>query len=143
MRLLAVAVLVACGSARSGGGQPPRSVSDGPATGSGTPVTDDGRRTDQECDALLVHALALELATRPAEQTLDETERAQMMVQLRQRHGARCRELPSTTYRCFMDAPTLAALQSCEERDQRTFKSSTSNSSVAFGGMTPAAPRSP
>jgi hypothetical protein len=43
-------------------------------------------------------------------------------------------------YACAMAATTLRDLAGC---DQRTPSSSTSNSSVAPGGMTPAAPRSP
>jgi hypothetical protein len=52
---------------------------------------------------------------------------------------AGCRTLPRDAYRCAMAATTLAALAAC----QRTPSSSTSNSSVAPGGILPPAPRSP
>jgi len=53
---------------------------------------------------------------------------------------AGCRTLPRDAYRCAMAATTLAALAAC----QRTPSSSTSNTSVAPGGiLPPPAPRSP
>jgi hypothetical protein len=53
-----------------------------------------------------------------------------------------CRALSRDTFRCAMAATTLTALAACQPA-QRTPSSSTSNSSVAPGGMTPPAPRSP
>jgi hypothetical protein len=52
----------------------------------------------------------------------------------------RCDGVTRGLYDCAMAASTTAAMASC---DQRMPSSSTSNSSVAPGGMTPPAPRAP
>jgi hypothetical protein len=52
---------------------------------------------------------------------------------------AECGALTRDAYRCGLQATTVAALTACHA----TRSSSTSNSSVAPGGITPAAPRSP
>jgi hypothetical protein len=58
---------------------------------------------------------------------------------LREDFLAGCRTLSRAEWRCAVAAPTLAALSAC----QATPSSSTSNSSVAPGGIAPPAPRSP
>jgi hypothetical protein len=142
MRLLTLSLLIACGNARSGGSQhPPREGR--PDAGREVSGSATMSPSEQDCVALIAHALELALATRTMDQPLDDAERASVLAGLRQRFASRCRELPSATYRCFMAAATLDALHACDEHDQATFRSSTSNSSVAFGGITPPAPRSP
>ncbi|HEU4616011.1 MAG TPA: hypothetical protein VFS15_28135, partial [Kofleriaceae bacterium] len=89
-----------------------------------------------ECDALLDHAVAL--ASGSAK--LTEDERAKVRAQLHDELAASCGAMPRPHYACAMAATTLNDLAAC---DQRTPSSSTSNSSVAFGGITPPAPRAP
>lgn len=85
--------------------------------------------------------LKLSIADRPAEQRLDDAEQAKAAGELRAQYLPECRAKSRTTFDCVMAAETTAAVLACEP--QASFKSSTSNSSVAPGGMAPAAPRSP
>ena len=92
--------------------------------------------SDGDCDALFAHAVALAAADQPAATDEDQTRaRADIKVQ----YAARCHAMAHADYLCALSAPTLAAFGDCYE----TRSSSTSNSSVAPGGITPAAPRSP
>jgi hypothetical protein len=61
-------------------------------------------------------------------------------AQLHDELASSCGVMPREQHACAMAATTLGELAAC---DQRTPSSSTSNSSVAPGGITPAAPRSP
>jgi hypothetical protein len=88
-----------------------------------------------ECDALLRHALDL---VAPPEAT--EADRSKAIASTRDEWRARCRTMSRATYTCAISAATASDLVEC---DQPTRNSSTSNSSVAPGGMTPPAPRSP
>jgi hypothetical protein len=98
-------------------------------------------RTNDECGKLVEHALALGDAERPPEQALTGDERARLAAELRERWAAPCKEMTSRGYQCALAARTLVELDACG--GQARFKSSTSNSRVAFGGMTPPAPRAP
>jgi hypothetical protein len=131
-------LLVACSSHASDPKKP---------TGSNTPVPGDAppsvaTPSEQECDALFAHAIELHLAevkqTKPAQLPTDD-ELAKLRTELRAQELAACRATTVERYRCAMAATTLAVLSTC----QATPSSSTSNSNVAPGGMTPAAPRSP
>jgi hypothetical protein len=97
---------------------------------------------ERECDELITHAVALgidEQAARPAEQRATEADHEAVRRKLHEDFMAGCRTLPRDAYRCAVVASTLTELAGC----QTTRSSSTSNSSVAPGGITPPAPRSP
>jgi hypothetical protein len=98
--------------------------------------------SEQDCDALITHAVALgidEQAARTPPPHTTSSDHEAIRRALRDELGTDCRALPPEAYRCAMAATTLDALAAC----QRTPSSSTSNSSVAPGGITPPAPRSP
>jgi hypothetical protein len=128
-------VLVACSgkhtdpSHPSGSGAPP----DGGVAAGGP--------SEAECVAQIKHAVELELAARKATgaelPTADET--TKLEAELRDRFLGVCRAGTLDGHRCAMAATTLAELANCHA----TPSSSTSNKSVAPGGITPAAPRSP
>ena len=92
--------------------------------------------SDTDCDALIAHAVALAAADQPA---ATDDDQAQARVDMKAKYGAACRAMPRADYLCALSAPSLVALADC----QATRSSSTSNNSVAPGGITPAAPRSP
>jgi hypothetical protein len=124
-RLLAVAMLAlaalapACGSARSSPPiTPPPPPQSSPETGSGSavavaPPAPDAPPADAECDALVAHALSLEMAERPADQQLAEPERAKVLAQLREQQRPACRTLSREAYRCMLAAGKVADLASC------------------------------
>lgn len=131
VRRIAWLFLAACSSG-SGGTAPHHPDGSGSAA---TPHAEADRPSERECDDLVEHVLQLELATRKDRPS--DAELAQLRGEL---HGdPACRTLSRDRYRCAMSANTAAAYQAC----QATRSSSTSNSSVAPGGMTPPAPRSP
>ena len=97
---------------------------------------------ERECDELITHAVALgidEQAARPAEQRATEADHEAVRRKLHEDFMTGCRMLPRDAFRCAIAANTLVEFAGC----QATRNSSTSNSSVAPGGMTPPAPRSP
>jgi hypothetical protein len=99
--------------------------------------------SDRDCEDLIAHAVTLGSAelrdTRPADQLPTEAERTRLAGELRTQFLPGCRTLTREVYRCALAARTLAELTGC----QTTPSSSTSNSSVAPGGISPPAPRSP
>lgn len=100
--------------------------------------------TERECDELIAHAIALRVAelrqSLPPEQVPTEAEQAALAAELRSQHLADCRSGTRRGYDCALAAKSLAELGGC----QRSATSSTSNSSVAPGGiLPPPAPRSP
>jgi hypothetical protein len=131
VRRIAWLFIAACSS--SSGTTPQHPQGSGSGVTAGEPAAD--HPSERECDALVDHVIDLSLADRRDKPS--EGERAQLRGEL---HGdASCQKLSRDRYRCAMAAKTTAEYQSC----QATRSSSTSNSSVAPGGMTPAAPRSP
>jgi hypothetical protein len=90
--------------------------------------------TADECQLLVRHAIQVSIAERPADQQISKEEQAKVVADMR------CEGVTRGLYDCAMAASTTAAMASC---DQRMPSSSTSNSSVAPGGMTPPAPRAP
>ncbi len=82
------------------------------ASGSAAPVARD-HPSDQECDALFAHAVAVELAQRPADQQLAEPQLATIRAKLREQKLPACLQLSRATYRCMIAAPTLPALTTC------------------------------
>ena len=133
MRRIAWLFLAACSSGSSG-----TTPHHPEGSGSGaTPHAEADRPSERECDELVEHVLQLELATRPKDARPSDAELAQLRGELR--GDPACAKLSRDRYRCAMAAKTAAEYQAC----QTTRSSSTSNSSVAPGGMTPPAPRSP
>lgn len=100
--------------------------------------------SEQDCDQLITHAVALgidEQAAR-AEPRATASDHEAIRRSLHEDFMAGCRALSRDAFRCALAATTLAELARCQPA-QRTPISSTSNSSVAPGGITPPAPRSP
>jgi hypothetical protein len=131
--LLAASLLAACSSAATPHGQPPRSSGDPPPLAQSAP-------TERECDELITHAVALgidERAARPERTT--QADHEAVRSKLREDFVTGCRALPRDALACALAARTLSELAAC----QPSPSSSTSNSSVAPGGITPPAPRSP
>lgn len=96
--------------------------------------------TVSECEHLVTHAsdLAVRERTPAADPAPSVAEKARIDEPLGT-FATECASLTRVSYRCGMDATTLAALSAC----QATFSSSTSNSKVAPPGIKPPAPRSP
>lgn len=94
--------------------------------------------TTAECEQLIAHAVDLALVAADPPPNDAEKEKAKAAESLRSL-TTECGSLTRESFRCGMDATTLAALSACHA----TFNSSTSNSKVAPPGITPPAPRSP
>jgi hypothetical protein len=98
--------------------------------------------SERECDELITHAVVLGLdehREHPDGPRSTEADHEAVRRKLHEDFMAGCRGLPRSAYRCAMATTQLAALSAC----QPTPSSSTSNSSVAPGGIAPPAPRSP
>ncbi|MEO8705145.1 MAG: hypothetical protein ABI867_34140 [Kofleriaceae bacterium] len=133
-----VAVLACSGHT----GEPDRPRGSGAHGDAGvTGVAPSSRPTELECETLVGHVVGLKMtelrATKPADQLPTDADATKLTAELRADPG--CRSLPRDRYRCAIATKTLAELEGC----YLTPSSSTSNSSVAPGGMTPPAPRSP
>jgi hypothetical protein len=100
--------------------------------------------TDAECEELITHAVALGIDEQSghAEPHATASEHEAIRRSLHEEFMTGCRSLSRDAFRCAMAATTLTALAACQPA-QRTPSSSTSNNSVAPGGITPPAPRSP
>jgi hypothetical protein len=136
VRWIAWLLVAACSGGPGGAAHP----APPPAAPPAPPTTDDAPG-EPECDQLITHAVALgidEAGRAPGPRTTESDHEA-IRRALRDEFVAGCRALPRDAYRCAMAATTLDALAAC----QRTPSSSTSNSSVAPGGILPPAPRSP
>jgi hypothetical protein len=99
--------------------------------------------SDRECNALLDHAVTVgvaeQRAAKPPELVASDDAQAKLRADLAG-ELAGCRALPREAYRCALAAATLDALAAC----QASLSSSTSNNSVAPGGiLPPAAPVAP
>jgi hypothetical protein len=101
--------------------------------------------TAAECDALVAHAVQLAAADQRAHERdhASDDDAARVERDLSVEYGPSCRAMSRAGYRCALAAATLDAFAACGGPAQATRSSSTSNSSVAPGGITPAAPRSP
>jgi hypothetical protein len=135
---------LACGSGAAhqrppGHGHTPDTAQAGSGAGSGGAAAP----TERECEALIAHAISLRVAelrqTLPPEQVPTEAEQAALGTELRGKLLGDCRGGTRRGYDCAIAAKSLAELGGC----QATRSSSTSNSSVAPGGIAPPAPRSP
>lgn len=128
-------LIVACSGRTGGPTRPP--TTEPPRTDAG-PIADTAP-TERECEELIAHAVAIGVAARPPAQAPTEAEQAALRAELRDGFLASCRAGTREGVRCGRAATTLRELDACYS----TRSSSTSNSSVAPGGMTPPAPRSP
>lgn len=70
-------------------------------------------RSDEQCDQLIAHALALGAAERPLDQKPTDAERVAIESELRAAWSPRCKQLTSRGYDCAMAAHTLAELDAC------------------------------
>ena len=140
MRRIAWLLVFACSSSGTAPEhpQPPQPARD---AGIAVPVGP----SERECDELITHAVMLGIDEQAARSTGPHATEADHEAVRRKLHDdfmAGCRTLPRDAFGCAIAATTLAALAACQLA-QRNPKSSTSNNSVAPGGITPPAPRSP
>ncbi len=126
----------ACSSGANPPGRPTKPTPTAPDSDAGMVATTSP--TAHECEQLVAHVVDLTLREHPPEPAPSEAESAQITQSLRP-FAAECRSLTRVRYRCGLAATSLANLTACQE----TPSSSTSNSSVAPGGIAPPAPRSP
>jgi hypothetical protein len=132
VRWIAWLFVAAC----SGGSSAPAHPAPIPTT---TPPATEAAPSEAECDALITHAVALGIDEAAGTQPTTQADHEAVRRGLREDFMTGCRTLPRAALRCALAAPTLDALAAC----QRTPSSSTSNSNVAPGGMTPPAPLLP
>lgn len=90
-----------------------------------------------ECQQLARHIVEVSVKERPDDQKVSADEQAKLDLKT---IVEACQSMRRETYACALAATGTADMAAC---DQRTPSSSTSNSSVAPGGITPPAPRSP
>jgi len=132
-------LIVACAGTPSG---PTRSPGVPPPADASVAASTDAP-SERECEELIAHAVAIGIAAQrqalPPEQVPTEAEQAALRAELRDGFLASCQGGTREGYRCARAATTLRELDACYS----TRSSSTSNSSVAPGGITPPAPRSP
>jgi hypothetical protein len=67
--------------------------------------------TDDECDALITHALDLQT---PGDAGLESADRKQLTGEVRDRVLTRCRAMPRVAYRCAIAATTTDAFMGCD-----------------------------
>jgi hypothetical protein len=134
-RIAILITLVACSAPSAPPPRPPAPT--GPGSAAPPPAVEAGPSA-AECDALVAHAIDLDARERGPAAAPSDAERTQLRAQL-QPFVDECAALPRASYACAAAATSTAQLAAC----QATRSSSTSNSSVAPGGMTPAAPREP
>ncbi len=129
--LLALTVAAGCGHRAT----PPHPE---PVASGRDAVVAEAGPTDEECDALIAHAIDLQT---PGDAGIGSADRTTLSGEVRDRVLKRCRAMPLATYRCAIAAATTVAFTGC---DQARPSSSTSNSSVAPPGMSPPpTPRAP
>lgn len=134
--LLLVALAGACGGAHSAPVRP-RPAARPAAQAHLTVAPPAAAPSEADCDRLIAHAVDLGVAERGDAAAPGAPLRAQLQAQF----ATACRAMPRADYTCAVAAPSLDALAACD--GYATRRSSTSNSSVAPGGITPPAPRSP
>ena len=146
MRWIAWLLVAAC----SGGSAAPAHPAPIPTT---SPPAAQAAPSERECDELITHAVALGINEGNNEGNNEGTGSAAGAQTTQADHEAvrrglhddfmtGCRALSRGAWRCAMDASSLTALAACGPA-QDTPSSSTSNSKVAPGGITPPAPLLP
>ncbi len=132
--------MLLCAACSGGSGTPTKPTKPpptGPDDAAVAPVT---APTESECEQLVAHVVDLTVRERtPAINPAPNDAESQKLDQALRPYVTECRTLTREAVRCGLEAPTTAALRTC----QATRSSSTSNSSVAPGGIAPPAPRSP
>ena len=139
MRWIAWLVVTACSAACSSGTASRGQLAPPPA---GDPPPSQAAPSERECDELITHAVALgidERTARASEPRTTEADHEAVRRKLHEDFMTGCRALSRDAFTCAQAARTLSELAAC----QPSPSSSTSNSSVAPGGITPPAPRSP
>lgn len=105
-------LVVACSSKPSAPAHP--SATQPPATPdageNAVPVAD---RSEEQCDRLIAHVVALGAAERPADQKPTQDERTAIQAQMRTAWAPTCKQLTSRGYDCALAAHTLAELDAC------------------------------
>ena len=133
MRTVLLALVVGCGGTTAPATPPTIApLPPDPVGDAGVAATTTSRA---DCEALMAHVVNLAVAEH-AEATLEDREKVRAAL------GPfmdECLDETPANVHCAMEAPDLDALSAC----QMTRSNSTSNSSVAPPGITPAAPRSP
>ena len=133
--LLPAAALAACSSApASHGPVPARPTGDAPPS--------QAAPSERDCEQLITPAVALgidERRARAGEPRTTEADHEAVRRKLHEDFMTGCRALSRDAFACALAARTLAELAAC----QPSPSSSTSNSSVAPGGIAAPAPRSP
>jgi hypothetical protein len=136
MRWIACLMVAACSSGTAARGQLP-------ARPPGDPPPAHAAPSERECDELITHAVALgidERTARSGEPRTTEADHEAVRRRLHEEFMTDCRSLSRDAYACAIASRTLSELSAC----QPSPSSSTSNSSVAPGGISPPpAPRSP
>ena len=143
MRWIAWLLVAAC----SGGSAAPAHPAPIPTT---SPPAAQAAPSERECDELITHAVALGIneannsgsGSAAGAQTTTQADHEAVRRGLHEDFMTGCRALPRAAWRCAIAAPSLAALAACTP-GQDTPSSSTSNSNVAPGGITPPAPLLP
>src|SRR6185503_9939335 len=130
--LPASALLAACSSAPASHGQvPARPTGEGPPSQAGP--------SERDCEALITHAVALgidERTARASEPRTTEADHEAVRRKLHEDFMTGCRALSRDAFACALAARSLSELAAC----QPSPSSSTSNSSVAPGGIAAPAP---
>jgi hypothetical protein len=110
-------LLVACGPKPSAPAHPEGHRSSGSghaAEAEIKPEADQAKPVEPDrCDRLIGHVVMLAVAERPAEQKPTETERGQIITQLRTAWVPRCEAMTATGYDCVLAAQTLGQLETC------------------------------
>jgi hypothetical protein len=107
-----VVLVVACGSKPSAPAHPDTPQRP-PAPSSGSNAVPVADRSEEQCDTLIAHVVALGVDERPADQKPTDAERAEITAQMRTAWAPQCKQLTSRGYDCALAAQTLAALDRC------------------------------
>src|SRR5262245_54676651 len=136
MRWIAWLAVAACsGALVAACSSGPASGPHAPARPTGEPPPSQAGPSERDCEALITHAVALgidERTARASEPRTTEADHEAVRRKLHEDFMTGCRALPSDAFACALAAHSLTELAGC----QPSPSSSTSNSSVAPGGIT-------
>lgn len=105
-------LVVACSSKPSAPAHP-SATPPPPAQGSGGTAVSTPDRSEEQCDRLIAHVVALGAAERPPDQKPTDDERAAIQAQMRTAWSPQCQQLTSRGFDCALAARTLAELDAC------------------------------
>ena len=106
-------MVLSCSGKPSAPAHPTGGSANGSSQSSGSATAVASGRSDEQCDKLIAHAVALGAAERPADQKPTDDERAAMQSQLRTSYAPKCKQMTSKGYDCALAAHTLAELEAC------------------------------